>query len=229
MIRRPPRSTLFPYTTLFRSTVAEAADGLERAAVEDPDLLVVAVGDVQLRLLSVARERDVPHGTVARRRLRDNAFLHELAVLLEHLDAIVLAIADVDHAVSRQVHAAHGVELPRRRAVRIVGWHVAVGRLLAVRAPAALVGARRRVEHDDAVVAEAVGDVDLVGPVVDVDAGRTVQAGLAVAAFRLAGLADLKLELSGLPELQDLRVGRRRRTGGCAASPACGRLRRGLP
>src|SRR3712207_7748216 len=24
MIRRPPRSTLFPYTTLFRSTVAEA-------------------------------------------------------------------------------------------------------------------------------------------------------------------------------------------------------------
>src|SRR3712207_8105067 len=26
MIRRPPRSTLFPYTTLFRSTVAGAAD-----------------------------------------------------------------------------------------------------------------------------------------------------------------------------------------------------------
>src|SRR2546429_7269482 len=25
MIRRPPRSTLFPYTTLFRSTIAEAA------------------------------------------------------------------------------------------------------------------------------------------------------------------------------------------------------------
>src|SRR3712207_9363881 len=27
MIRRPPRSTLFPYTTLFRSTVAEVVDG----------------------------------------------------------------------------------------------------------------------------------------------------------------------------------------------------------
>src|SRR2546427_8350773 len=29
MIRRPPRSTLFPYTTLFRSDVARAALGLD--------------------------------------------------------------------------------------------------------------------------------------------------------------------------------------------------------
>src|SRR5690242_21312681 len=28
MIRRPPRSTLFPYTTLFRSVVVRALDGL---------------------------------------------------------------------------------------------------------------------------------------------------------------------------------------------------------
>src|SRR2546427_3292421 len=50
MIRRPPRSTLFPYTTLFRSVVAEvgtvddaepavvkflARDHLERAAIRD--------------------------------------------------------------------------------------------------------------------------------------------------------------------------------------------------
>src|SRR2546429_7500843 len=31
MIRRPPRSTLFPYTTLFRSLVTGAARGLGRA------------------------------------------------------------------------------------------------------------------------------------------------------------------------------------------------------
>src|SRR2546427_6081022 len=31
MIRRPPRSTLFPYTTLFRSTGHHAADGGRRA------------------------------------------------------------------------------------------------------------------------------------------------------------------------------------------------------
>src|SRR5438034_9249637 len=43
MIRRPPRSTLFPYTTLFRSGEAGARGGLRR------DLPVVVVGaDVQV-------------------------------------------------------------------------------------------------------------------------------------------------------------------------------------
>src|SRR3712207_2033004 len=44
MIRRPPRSTLFPYTTLFRSisageemTVAEIARVIWEACGEDPD------------------------------------------------------------------------------------------------------------------------------------------------------------------------------------------------
>src|SRR5258708_24595008 len=32
MIRRPPRSTLFPYTTLFRSSAAHAAGGADRHA-----------------------------------------------------------------------------------------------------------------------------------------------------------------------------------------------------
>src|SRR3712207_7636702 len=34
MIRRPPRSTLFPYTTLFRSEVIDATVAL----IDDPDL-----------------------------------------------------------------------------------------------------------------------------------------------------------------------------------------------
>src|SRR5947207_11678911 len=34
MIRRPPRSTLFPYTTLFRSVIDEVADGASFAAVD---------------------------------------------------------------------------------------------------------------------------------------------------------------------------------------------------
>src|SRR5256885_8086452 len=40
MIRRPPRSTLFPYTTLFRSTAAERvelAHGIERIQLADED------------------------------------------------------------------------------------------------------------------------------------------------------------------------------------------------
>src|SRR5256886_15988884 len=32
MIRRPPRSTLFPYTTLFRSLVTEPQESLEQGA-----------------------------------------------------------------------------------------------------------------------------------------------------------------------------------------------------
>src|SRR3712207_8734927 len=48
MIRRPPRSTLFPYTTLFRSGVAVARERVER---------VRHVGE-QLRLLARHRRHD---------------------------------------------------------------------------------------------------------------------------------------------------------------------------
>src|SRR5256885_12384833 len=44
MIRRPPRSTLFPYTTLFRSVLAEfvvAYEGAERRAAENAVLFLV--------------------------------------------------------------------------------------------------------------------------------------------------------------------------------------------
>src|SRR3712207_6950926 len=55
MIRRPPRSTLFPYTTLFRSTRGEHLDGVSSGAVgrevrED-------LGDNGGELVSVPRAR----------------------------------------------------------------------------------------------------------------------------------------------------------------------------
>src|SRR2546429_1248909 len=37
MIRRPPRSTLFPYTTLFRSLAQMRADAQERLRSGEPD------------------------------------------------------------------------------------------------------------------------------------------------------------------------------------------------
>src|SRR3712207_7468268 len=46
MIRRPPRSTLFPYTTLFRSGVAASNRG------DDGDLVVL--GDFGIRPVEVA-------------------------------------------------------------------------------------------------------------------------------------------------------------------------------
>src|SRR2546429_5017244 len=58
MIRRPPRSTLFPYTTLFRSVVGERnqVSGDVDHAVE-PLLVAPALVDVALQ----------PHGTPALR------------------------------------------------------------------------------------------------------------------------------------------------------------------
>src|SRR5947208_10507322 len=47
MLRRPPRSTLFPYTTLFRSIVAAVPDALANGLLDVP-------GDRAERLLSQA-------------------------------------------------------------------------------------------------------------------------------------------------------------------------------
>src|SRR3712207_8507948 len=67
MIRRPPRSTLFPYTTLFRSHVATVAFlGLEARAVEAqvqiasgvPAFVVVGLPD---KAVAESRERSEEH------------------------------------------------------------------------------------------------------------------------------------------------------------------------
>src|SRR2546430_15657219 len=90
MIRRPPRSTLFPYTTLFRSIDLEQALNGHRAGVDDGDgtLRVAAIyrghrdieppGDrVPHRLFDAARgtrgieEGDVAHALCERRIERD--------------------------------------------------------------------------------------------------------------------------------------------------------------
>src|SRR5256885_14701548 len=46
MIRRPPRSTLFPYTTLFRSRRAEQGQQFRRQA---PDVLMILLNRVAFR------------------------------------------------------------------------------------------------------------------------------------------------------------------------------------
>src|SRR5947209_14551980 len=58
MIRRPPRSTLFPYTTLFRSkAVAAVIDALDRG-VDLRDQLALAVARAQLDCAVGLRGRD---------------------------------------------------------------------------------------------------------------------------------------------------------------------------
>src|SRR3712207_9543148 len=48
MIRRPPRSTLFPYTTLFRSLIEEAAQ-TARTVMQAPGALKTAVAEADRR------------------------------------------------------------------------------------------------------------------------------------------------------------------------------------
>src|SRR2546422_2318806 len=56
MIRRPPRSTLFPYTTLFRSR----ADVLPGARAAGPDVELARIGAGEIDDFLEARERQVP-------------------------------------------------------------------------------------------------------------------------------------------------------------------------
>src|SRR6185436_4114165 len=53
--------------------VAELTDDVERGAIDDPDLLVLCVGDEEKLLLGIGRERDVPDRSARERRLRDES------------------------------------------------------------------------------------------------------------------------------------------------------------
>src|SRR5438874_12231980 len=93
MIRRPPRSTLFPYTTLFRSH--HAHEHPARGLVELEDRVAdeaVAHDDVDPSLLALARKDvaafDVPHVLDAR-RLRE-----ELVRFLDDRVALFVLLSD---------------------------------------------------------------------------------------------------------------------------------------
>src|SRR3712207_7957356 len=48
MIRRPPRSTLFPYTTLFRSALRGLEDGVVEQVLRPGEVAVVEVADASV-------------------------------------------------------------------------------------------------------------------------------------------------------------------------------------
>src|SRR5256885_9092564 len=72
MIRRPPRSTLFPYTTLFRSMRAllRLPQLVLRAARDDDPLEVAVVGDELEQRERAGHARDEGDGVVAEGRLQ---------------------------------------------------------------------------------------------------------------------------------------------------------------
>src|SRR5262249_31224604 len=57
--------------------VAEAGHHGERVALQHPDFLVLPVGDIELPLLRIGRERHVPDRALAPRVLGDDHLLHE--------------------------------------------------------------------------------------------------------------------------------------------------------
>src|SRR2546430_13196828 len=89
MIRRPPRSTLFPYTTLFRSSawMRERASGIdERAVLPDveekslsaEDTFEHDVGEPRALQAQLARLADVAAARLRTRQLRSEEHTSEL-------------------------------------------------------------------------------------------------------------------------------------------------------
>src|SRR5205807_7187481 len=104
---------------------------------------------VEVPLAGVGREVHVPSGAAAPGLARHDELRDKLAAPPEDLDPVVAAVADVDETVPRDPYAMH--RRSERRDAPVAG-RAPVG------APVALVGAGLRVEHDDPVVAIAVGD-----------------------------------------------------------------------
>src|SRR2546425_1909695 len=76
MIRRPPRSTLFPYTTLFRSLVRRGGEGGDR------DRLHVAPGLGRARLEVLQPLQHLLGSAAARRSEEHTSELQSLAYLV---------------------------------------------------------------------------------------------------------------------------------------------------
>src|SRR2546429_2872609 len=73
MIRRPPRSTLFPYTTLFRSIVkiCESVTRIARSVASNDQLAPAAHEFVHCQVLEVTSVRQVDIFTVIARRTEE--------------------------------------------------------------------------------------------------------------------------------------------------------------
>src|SRR3712207_3838271 len=126
MIRRPPRSTLFPYTTLFRSARAERAR--IAAATEERRLNLVRKELAWLRRGPPARTSKPRFRIEAAQALiedepppRDTMALQGFAA--RRLGKTVYDVEDVDHAVPGDPVAGTGP----RTLFRDLTWHVGPG------------------------------------------------------------------------------------------------------
>jgi hypothetical protein len=168
---------------------SEASYYLAVFADKRAHFVVRAVHVHQEALRRIDPEIEIPHRAREQRLLGDEELLHEGAVLAEDLDAVVGSVADVHQAIFRNLDAVYGVgELLRRRPVRVVGWLLGIARRLAIGAPMPFVSTSVGIEHDDAVIAVAVGDEHFVSGGIDLSVGRAAETRRISAAGLRAGL-----------------------------------------
>src|SRR5256885_17039672 len=100
MIRRPPRSTLFPYTTLFRSTMVSPATPIEIALGKLLPPLLVASVQATLYLLIVTLLYGVP--------FRGNLLVFYAAILTfaEACAGVGLFISSLVHTQQQEIGRA---------------------------------------------------------------------------------------------------------------------------
>src|SRR5689334_21956737 len=99
-------------------------------------LLIGSVSKIEVLLLRIFRERDVPNRAVAESVLVENFLFDERAVGFEDLDAIVYAVADVEQSIGGEIGAMDRVaELLRNRLIGRVRAEVGVIGLVAIGAP----------------------------------------------------------------------------------------------
>src|SRR3989449_9020761 len=143
MIRRPPRSTLFPYTTLFRSHAAkEVADQVGSADTEPVEELVVGEDEVEdvVERLDAARALDpgvergqdrVARGEVVQERRPATALMERVEVNevraappREHTEPDG-AVADVERAVEDHLRLGAVRDARRPPPILVAGPQVA--------------------------------------------------------------------------------------------------------
>ena len=138
----------------------------------------------------------------------------KLAVRREHLQTPVLTVRHIHEPVVGDADRVHHVVIRNcfsirktfrcghRAAVDAAGW-------LAERAPHTLELASVRIEHDDAMVAVAVGDENLVGARVDPRIGGAMHVDRVGVAFALIAAPDLQQKFAVEREFEQCIVGHR--------------------